>query len=345
MEWITDQWVKRMIVDIVFGFLGAGKTTFITRILNDWAVKEKTVVLVNEFGEVGLDGELLAMQGGNVVEMPSGCICCTLQADFKTQLMDIIDTIQPERTIIEPTGVATISQIRSIIELQVFEGAIEEINDILIVDATGFMDLYKANRHFVESQIEYANIVILNKYDRVDKRKAMLTRNSISAINPGITVLTAAFGAVDWAEYQLALSTVFRSTPSIDVERGHDHDLAHQDRSSSPANGRKLRFSENQDALGYESFGYVFENLSFDPESLDSFFHMLKQEAAGMGEIVRAKGIFQIGDKGVLMEIASGELSTQPAGQVRDSKISVIGKSLDRDKISAALKQCTTEKS
>lgn len=333
-----------MIVDIVFGFLGAGKTTFITRVLKDWAVKEKTVVLVNEFGEVGLDGELLAMQGGNVVEMPSGCICCTLQADFKTQLMDIIDTIQPERTIIEPTGVATISQIRSIVELQVFEGAIEQINDILIVDATGFMDLYKANRHFVESQIEYAHIVILNKYDRVDKRKALLTRNSISAINPGITVLTAEFGAVDWAEYQLALSTAFRSTPSTDAQHFHDHESADQNR-SSPANGKNFHFNEKQDALGYESFGYVFQNLSFDPESLESFFRMLKQEAAGMGEIVRAKGIFQIGDKGILMEIASGELSTQPAGQVRDSKISIIGKGLDRDKISAALKQCTTEKS
>lgn len=333
-----------MIVDIVFGFLGAGKTTFITRILKDWAVKEKTVVLVNEFGEVGIDGQLLAIQGGNVVEMPSGCICCTLQADFKTQLMDIIDSIQPDRTIIEPTGVATISQIRSIVELQVFEGAIEKINDILIVDATGFMDLYKANRHFVESQIENAHIVILNKYDRADKKKAMLTRNSISAINPGITVLTAEFGAVDWTEYHLALSTAFRSTASTHAQHCHGHEPADQDR-SSPANGRKFCFSENQDALGYESFGYVFENLSFDPKSLESFFRMLRQEAAGMGEIVRAKGIFQTGDKGVLMEIASGELSTQPAGQVKDSKVSIIGKCLDRDKISAALKQCTTEKS
>ncbi|MGD9073513.1 MAG: GTP-binding protein, partial [Desulfobacterales bacterium] len=163
-----------MIVDIVFGFLGAGKTTFITRVLKAWGSKEKTVVLVNEFGEVGIDGELLAAQGGNVVEMPSGCICCTLQADFRSQLLDISRKIGPERVIIEPTGVATIAQVRSIIEAQLFEDTIREINDILISDATGFMGLYKANRHFVESQVENADVVLLNKCDKVDKTKAML---------------------------------------------------------------------------------------------------------------------------------------------------------------------------
>ncbi|MGB5617228.1 MAG: GTP-binding protein, partial [Desulfobacterales bacterium] len=200
-----------MIVDIVFGFLGVGKTTFITRVLKEWGSKEKTVVLVNEFGEVGIDGELLAAQGGNVVEMPSGCICCTLQADFRSQLLDICRTIWPERVIIEPTGVATIAQVRSIIEAQLFEDTIREINDILIADATGFMGLYKANRHFVESQVENADVVLLNKCDKVDKTKAMVTRSAISAINPEITVLMAEFGAVDWADYHLALSAAPRS--------------------------------------------------------------------------------------------------------------------------------------
>lgn len=172
-----------MIVDIVFGFLGVGKTTFITRVLTDWNYREKTVVLVNEFGDVGIDGDLLAKQGGNVVEMPSGCICCTLQADFRSQLLEIMKTIHPQRIIIEPTGVATISQVRSIIEAQLFEKEIRQINDILIADAVGFMELYKANRHFVESQVENAHVAILNKCDRVDSKKAMVTRSAISAID------------------------------------------------------------------------------------------------------------------------------------------------------------------
>jgi len=113
-----------MIVDVAFGFLGSGKTTFITQVLKAWGADEKIVVLVNEFGEVGIDGDLLASRGGNVVEMPSGCICCTLQTDFRTQLLDISRSIQPERVIIEPTGVATIGQIEEILASQLFEPVI-----------------------------------------------------------------------------------------------------------------------------------------------------------------------------------------------------------------------------
>jgi G3E family GTPase len=173
-----------MIVDIVFGFLGSGKTTFIIKALEKWGADEKIVVLVNEFGDVGIDGDLLTGQGGDVVELPSGCICCTLQADFRSQMLEISRTIKPARVIIEPTGVATIAQIRSIVEAQLFEKAIETINNILIADATGFMNLYKANRHFVASQVENAQLALLNKCDRVDKRKAMVIQGAISAINP-----------------------------------------------------------------------------------------------------------------------------------------------------------------
>jgi len=329
-----------MIVDIVFGFLGAGKTTFITRVLEEWGSKEKTVVLVNEFGEVGIDGELLAAQGGNVVEMPSGCICCTLQADFRSQLLDITRTIGPERVIIEPTGVATIAQVRSIIAAQLFEDTIREINDILIADATGFMGLYKANRHFVESQVENADVVLLNKCDKVDKTKAMVTRSAISAINPEITVLMAEFGAVDWADYHLALSAAPRSKRTRIEDK---HDQAHEDvenlMTEVDSEGHP-HFHEEEDALGYESYGCVFGDLSFDRSALEAFFREMNELNSGIGEIVRAKGIFRLGNRGILMELASGDFSSQPMGQAKESKVSIIGKALNREMIAAALKRC-----
>jgi G3E family GTPase len=329
-----------MIVDIVFGFLGAGKTTFITRVLEEWGSKEKTVVLVNEFGEVGIDGELLAAQGGNVVEMPSGCICCTLQADFRSQLLDITRTIGPERVVIEPTGVATIAQVRSIIEAQLFEDTIREINDILIADATGFMGLYKANRHFVESQVENADVVLLNKCDKVDKTKAMLTRSAISAINPDITVLMAEFGAVDWADYHLALSAAPRSQRTR-IEENHDRTHGDVENVIVEAGSEgHPHFQEEEDALGYESYGCVFGNLSFDRDALEVFFRELNETNSGIGEIVRAKGIFRLGERGILMELASGEFSSQPMGKLKESKVSIIGKDLNREKIGAALERC-----
>ena len=146
-------------------------------------------------------------QDSKIVEMPSGCICCTLQSDFKTQMLDILATIHPERLIIEPTGVATIGQIRAIVELQIFEDVIDTINNILIADATGFMALYQANRYFVESQIVNARLVLLNKCDKVEQRRALLIRDAITAINPDATVLLTEYGGVDWAQYQLAMST------------------------------------------------------------------------------------------------------------------------------------------
>jgi G3E family GTPase len=274
------------------------------------------------------------------VEMPSGCICCTLQADFRAQMLDITRTIGPERVIIEPTGVATIAQVRSIITAQLFEDTIREINDILIADATGFMGLYKANRHFVESQVENADVVLLNKCDKVDKTKAMVTRSAISAINPDRTVLMAEFGAVDWADYHTALSAAPRSQRTrIEV----DHDRAHDDVEHAIAEAGSEghpHFHEEEDALGYESYGLVLGDLSFDRDALEAFFGELNKPNSGIGEIVRAKGVFRLGERGILMELASGEFSSQPMGQLKESKVSIIGRALNREKIAAAFERC-----
>ncbi|TRZ50544.1 MAG: hypothetical protein D4S01_06525, partial [Dehalococcoidia bacterium] len=197
-----------MIADIIFGFLGSGKTTVIANILKEWGRDEKIVVLVNEFGEVGIDGDLLASQHGDVVEMPAGCICCTLQVDFRRQMLEISETINPQRVLIEPTGVAQITQIMYIIHAELFKDRIEEIHNILITDATNFINFYRLNRNFVESQVKNAHVVLLNKCDRVKKIQAEVTKNAISAINPQVPVLLTEFGAVEWGEYKSALSAV-----------------------------------------------------------------------------------------------------------------------------------------
>lgn len=334
-----------MIVDIVFGFLGAGKTTFITRILQDWDYKEKTVVLVNEFGEVGIDGKLLAQTGGNVVEMPSGCICCTLQADFRTQLLDIMTNVQPERIIIEPTGVATISQVRSIVEAQLFEKTIRQINDILIADAVGFMELYKANRHFVESQVKNAHIVLLNKCDKVDRKRAMVTRSAISALNPEISVLMTQFGAVDKGEYEMALSAA-QHFPTIPDALDHYPDQTETEKLlTTIKNKATLHFHETEDNLGYESYGRVFKEESFDRQALEQFFMKLNSFQSPLGDVVRAKGIFRVEDKGILMELASGEVSVQPMGLCRETRVTIIGKNLNQEKLGEALEDCLTARS
>ena len=326
-----------MIVDIIFGFLGSGKTTFITRVLKEWGDREKIVVLVNEFGEVGIDGELLLNQGGEVVEMPSGCICCTLQSDFKVQMLDILQTMHPDRLIIEPTGVATIAQIRAIVEAEIFEDAIDVINNVLIADATGFMDLYKANPHFVESQVQNARIVLLNKCDKVEQKKALLLQNAISAINPEATVLKTEYGGVDWGQYQLALTAT--PVPQPASEQFVLLDKALQPQGEGSEQSLSL-FPEKREALGYESFGLIYDDLVFNQPKLEEFFQQLK--GPGMGNVVRAKGIFQVDHRWILMDLASGEISSQPVRQGQQSKVSIIGTGLKRKEIGAALEKCVS---
>lgn len=335
-----------MIVDVVFGFLGSGKTTFISKVLSAWGTGEKIVVLVNEFGDVGVDGDLLASQGGNVVEMPSGCICCTLQADFRNQIAEISRSFQPHRIIIEPSGVATIGTIDWILRAQTLEAVIEKVNKILIADVSSFKSLYKANTRFVESQIEGADLILLNKCDRVDKRVALLTQSAISSINPDVLVLPTEFGAVDWEEYNQALSGVAASKQSRSLGNDSTADASFHHGHGDNNNGelRIPHFHETQAALGYQSLGNVYENIAFDPEKLQKLFHDLNTPQSGFGDIVRAKGIFCLGDKWMVIEQASGEISMQPIRPLQQSKVTIIGKDLNEKAIHDALDRCRIEK-
>lgn len=327
-----------MIVDIVFGFLGSGKTTFITRILEEWGRDEKIVVLVNEFGEVGIDGDLLAGEGAQVVEMPSGCICCTLQTNFRAQLLDISQTINPQRVIIEPTGVASIVQVKGIVQAELFEKIVEEIHNILITDATSFIDFYRCNRNFVESGVRNAHVVLLNKCDKVKTIKAAVTKDAISAINPQVPVLMTEFGAVEWGEYQSALSTAPQiSLPSLIRE------ISLLEADKKPHREGEERLHEEEDALGYESFSCIYE-LSFDRQELEKLFHELN--SARMGEVVRAKGIFKVDNQWIVMQLASGDVSWQEVkGAQQKSKISIIGKDLRKELIGEAIDRCLAGRS
>jgi len=320
-----------MIADIVFGFLGSGKTTVIANILKEWGHDEKIVVLVNDFGEVIIDGDMLAGQDAEIVEMPAGCICCTLQPDFRRQLLDIDKTINPDRVLIEPTGVAQITQIMWIVQAELFKNIITQIHNIQITDATNFSNFYQRNRHFVESQIRNAHVVLLNKCDKVKKIQAEVTKNAILAINPRLTVFLTEFGAVDWGEYKSALSAAPYLSPDFEAEPASLRGEVEEE--------GLTQVHEDEDELGYDSFSCVYE-LSFERQELEKLFQELLNSTLFGEEIVRAKGIFKVDNQWVVGQLASGEVSWQETKSVQQSKISIIGRNLKKELIGAAVNRC-----
>lgn len=253
-------------------------------------------------------------------------------------MLEIGQKLKPERVIIEPTGVATISQIQSIISAELFEEFIDDVHNILVVDATGFMQLFKANPHFVESQVKNAHLALLNKCDLVDNARAKVTQNAVLAINPDITVLMTEFGAVDWADYTMALSTASSNSKrfkGVEKTSLHDPDALpmHNETPSSHVH-------REEDGLGHESFGFSYEDGCFDQQALINFFETLKAGRSEVGEVVRAKGIFQIEEGWILIELASGQVSFQPIKRSDTSKLLVIGKQLQKESARKALEGC-----
>lgn len=329
-----------MIVDTVYGFLGSGKTTFIRRVLEAWGQQERLVVLVNEFGEVGIDGALLQGLGQEVVELPSGCICCSLQADFKRQLLEIAADLKPERVIIEPTGVASITQVEGILGHEVFADKISRIHKILVVDATTFFELYKANRNFVETQVEHASLVLLNKCDLAAEKQLALIQSALVAIKPELHVIRTQYGAVDWEEYHLTLaaladSQVPAAPPASFRLRREQAVTVHP----GPHAERVVHLQTQAIGLGLESLGWELGEAVFRQECLTALFDVLLQQA-DLGEVVRAKGIFHTDQGWQLLEIASGVFSRQPVRPVPASKFVVIGRHLHREAIEATVHGC-----
>ena len=158
-------------VDIISGFLGAGKTTFIKKLIDTVYTGEKLVLIENEFGEIGIDGGFLKDAGIEITEMNSGCICCTLVGDFSKALQKVLDEYKPDRVIIEPSGVGKLSDVAKAIE-DVKEAADIEINaKIAVVDGKKAKTYLKNFGEFFENQVEHATTIVVSRTQLMKNEK------------------------------------------------------------------------------------------------------------------------------------------------------------------------------
>lgn len=175
-------------IDVISGFLGAGKTTLIKKLFASDLKNEKVVLIENEFGEIGVDGAFLKDSGVQIKEINSGCICCSLVGDFSKSMKEIVEKFSPDRIIIEPSGVGKLSDIIKAIE------KVEEplkINIVATVVDGGKCKMYFKNfGEFYDDQIKQANTVIVSKTDKLGEEKILAALELIKSLNPHATIVT-----------------------------------------------------------------------------------------------------------------------------------------------------------
>ncbi|MCR5719283.1 MAG: GTP-binding protein [Lachnospiraceae bacterium] len=184
-------------IDVVSGFLGAGKTTLIKKLLKDALSGTKTVLIENEFGEIGIDGGFLKDSGIEIKEMNSGCICCSLVGDFGTSLKEVVEKYSPDRILIEPSGVGKLSDVLKAVENVASDMNVRVNSAVAVVDATKCKMYIKNFGEFFVNQIEYAGTIILTRTDKASMEKINECVKLIREHNQKATIITTHLDSLD----------------------------------------------------------------------------------------------------------------------------------------------------
>ena len=224
--------MERTKIDIISGFLGAGKTTLIKKLLKDAFKGEQVVLIENEFGEIGIVGGFLKEAGIEIREMNSGCICCSLVGDFGASLKEVISKYHPDRILIEPSGVGKLSDV-----IKAVQGVAEETGLVLnsyttVVDAKKCKMYMRNFGEFFNNQVEYAGAIIMSRTDIVDEAKAQAAMELLREINPKAAIITTPIEKLEGAkilevmEHPVSLEQEMMEE-EVCPECGHVHEHGH----------------------------------------------------------------------------------------------------------------------
>lgn len=223
-------------IDIISGFLGAGKTTFIKKMIDEAFQGEQIVLIENEFGEVGIDGGFLKDAGIQITEMNSGCICCSLVGDFGKNLNEVITKYHPDRILIEPSGVGKLSDVmKSVIDIEKEQDV--KLNALVtVVNALKASKQMKAFGEFFNNQIEYATTVILSRSQNATPEQLEFCVKQIQKLNPNAAIITTHWNAIGGEQIlkvmegqdNLEMKVLAEARHAQDEEE-HEHEHHHHD--------------------------------------------------------------------------------------------------------------------
>ena len=215
-------------IDIISGFLGAGKTTLIKKLLKEAFEGEQVVLIENEFGEIGIDGGFLKEAGIEIREMNSGCICCSLVGDFGASLKEVVEKYHPDRILIEPSGVGKLSDVIKAVQ------GVEEDVDIQLNSYTTVVDAKKCKMYmrnfgeFFDNQVQYAGAIIMSRTDIVDEKKAMESMELLRSINEKAAIITTPIEKLDGKKILEVMEHPVSLADEL-LKEEHEHHHAHDD--------------------------------------------------------------------------------------------------------------------
>ena len=215
-------------IDVVSGFLGAGKTTFIKRLVEGNKDKGKTIIIENEFGEIGIDGGFLKNSGIEIREMNSGCICCSLAGDFEASLRELLSTYEPNRVIIEPSGVGKLSDVLKAVSDVEKDLPVESNSAVTVVDVKKCKMYMKNFGEFFNNQIQFANTIILSRTDLVDNTKIEEAVALIKNVNPEATIVTTPLDKLTNEKIEELLSSPIDLKSELLEELAREHEHHHE---------------------------------------------------------------------------------------------------------------------
>ena len=350
-------------IDIFSGFLGAGKTTLIKKLIAEAYTGEQLVLIENEFGEIGIDGGFLQEAGINITEMNSGCICCSLVGDFGKALRQVMDTYHPDRILIEPSGVGKLSDvIRAVQDLQ--------MPDVVLNGFTTVVDAAKAKMYmknfgeFFNNQVEHASAIILSrtggmKQDKLDACVALLREK-----NPTATIVTTPWDELDGKQLLAAMErrdTLSAALEELAEEQEHHHHH-HEHDEECGCHDHEHHHHEHGEECGCHDYEHhhhehgeecgcgchdhehhhadeVFTSWGretahpYEQQELAAALQAL--DTGDYGAILRAKGIVPSGGKWLHFDYVPGEVEVRTGAAGVTGRLCVIGAELKENALTS----------
>ena len=313
-------------IDIISGFLGAGKTTLIKKLLKDGFQGEQVVLIENEFGEIGIDGGFLKEAGIQIREMNSGCICCSLVGDFGTSLKEVVTKYDPDRILIEPSGVGKLSDV-----IKAVQGVQDEV-DIKLNSYTTVVDAKKCKMYmknfgeFFDNQIQYAGAIIMSRTDIASEKKVQESLELLRSLNKDAAIITTPIENLDGKK----LVEVMEHPVSLEqemLEEEHEHHHHHDGECGCGHDHHHHHADEVFTSWGRETI------KKYTREGLEKILEALS-ESDKYGIILRAKGMLPAEDgTWIYFDMVPEETEIREGSPEYTGRLCVIGSKLNEEKL------------